>query len=235
MKQSRIFARLSLLSWFYWFFSSDQQVTDCIKRHLSCRPNRIVRYARILRTRVPLQIMQLKVQGSLSLSCVNFEKQQTFLRAMLVLSLIGSFVFFFSELVSFSDACSHRLNGQVSRLINCSCLTTCTVLNGPFMSELLMYFFNSTVGVFSHVCTPKEMSGSAKLLTCLKDGKKLNASWELFDGNFVSNYRRVNTTSQNICVSIIDVRVQPLFLEWSKSNFSCQYHALKKINQSWHL
>lgn len=114
---------------------------------------------------------------SLSLSCVNFdEKQQTFLRAMLVLSLIGSFVFFFSELVSFSDACFHRLNGQVSRLINCSCLTTCTVLNGPFMSELLMYFFNSTVGVFSHVCTPKEMSGSAKLLTCLKDGKKLNAS-----------------------------------------------------------
>ena len=129
----------------------------------------------------------------------------------------------------------HRLNGQVSRLINCSCLTTCTVLNEPFMSELLMYFFNSTVGVFSHVCTPKEMSGSAKLLTCLKDGKKLNASWELFDGNFVSNYRRVNTTSQNICVSIIDVRVQPLFLEWSKSNFSCQYHAFKKINQSWHL
>lgn len=43
------------------------------------------------------------------------------------------------------------------------------------MSELLMHFLNSTVGVFSHVCPPKEMS-SAKLLTCLKGGKKLNAS-----------------------------------------------------------
>ena len=93
-----------------------------------------------------------------------------------------------------------------------------------------MSFLNSTVGVFSHVRPPKEMS-SAKLLTCLKDGKKLNASWELFDGNFVSDYRRVNTTSQNICFYIINVCVQPLILELSKSNFSCLYHALtEKIN-----
>ena len=53
-------------------------------------------------SQVSLQITQLKVQLSLSLSYVNFdEKQQTFLRAMPVLSLIGSLVPFFLSLFRF--------------------------------------------------------------------------------------------------------------------------------------
>lgn len=62
------------------------------------------------------------------------------------------------------------------------------------MSELLMYFLNSIVGVFFYVCFLKEMS-LVKLLICLKGGKKFNVSWELFDGNFVSDYRCVNIIS----------------------------------------
>ena len=82
-----------------------------------------------------------------------------------------------------------------------------------------------------YICV-SQMKWTAKLVTYLKDGKKPFVSSELFNGNFVSNYRNVTvgTTSQNISFAIIDVSVQPLILGWSKSKFSCQYHALKKIN-----
>ena len=100
----------------------------------------------IFRIRVALQFTHLKVQGFLSQLC-ELRRKATDISQGYARTLLLDFLF--SELVYFSSASSHCLNGQVSRLIS-------TVLNEQFKSELLMYFFNSTLGVFSHVYLSKE-------------------------------------------------------------------------------
>lgn len=79
----------------------------------------------ILRTRVALQITQLKVQGSLSQLC-ELQRKATDISQGYARTFTDQFLGFHFFLACFVFCCLFSLSQQlkVSRLIKCSCLTT---------------------------------------------------------------------------------------------------------------